>query len=665
MKDKLRREMQVRQELNPFHWHYDPTKLERLVLDCDQTNETLTLDTLLEVCNVFNDYYYQLDEHLKALLRGAKSINRTGLEALFSVFNRNFIVSQTAVENPKKGFGSVTMQDINAWSVQSQDPSIGSVFLQNALETDIDALNVVCNIYRHQVQSRVTPIELDEGLFVPVMMNIYAQASFNYILKEMYEDAVWNGGDFEFNRDARAITIKYFNTDELKAQKIGHYRIQLNSMQHYFFFLNQVGSKTRIGESYSAYFLSTRTDKKLKKALVSNGVIKPTIAKRLSLNTIDRELRIQGELVAYYPFLDIFNVTAIGGGLTLVQVLTVFASIQELIEKAVQDSPYGQFKSLEDVNRYPVRMGHAELVEYLMMRLKYNVKTIRAALSIISSAVTDRIDLWASPILKSNKDYLFGLMPITVPITLKLIDGWLERLGFDLARRGKLFEQYVREQILEMMSRKSWSCYVEPRSKLTGHSKAEEIDLIVVMKNVVIVAELKCTPYSTTPREHYNARKIITKAVDQVKRKTQFLMSEDFADDSLRQKIGDKQILQLVITNFPMFTGSSVNGVPVVDFYLLEGYLRGGSMSSGYYKQDKGVMNNHTTSTTYYYRSEVEMNDSLSDFVTNPPPVRKLEEEHHLITSKFTPQGAHVDIYCEHYSPKPGAGVPVDLNRLA
>lgn len=309
------------------------------------------------------------------------------------------------------------------------------------------------------------------------------------------------------------------------------------------------------------------------------------------------------------------------------------------------------FMSDTDLNNYPIKIKRDNLIEYLVSRLNLKESEVNKCLYAFTCMLDGNIDVWKKPLLLQKDVFYLALLPIKAPIMVRIIDGWLDFLNFNLGERGKLFEDYVKNRIKQIFTLKKRELYIYPKSKVYSSSNFEEIDLILVLKNVVIIAEIKCQPYAVNPREHFNAHNTIKKGVKQVKRKTEFLLSEKLEDKDLQARIEGKEIISLVITNFPTFSGYSIDGIPIADFYLLDAYFSSGSVSDGYIKFKYGFTKRVINKRSYYYNSENTMNSRLKSFLNDPPPVRNLENHFELKTSKFTPEGAGVDIFCEHFVP--------------
>lgn len=219
--------------------------------------------------------------------------------------------------------------------------------------------------------------------------------------------------------------------------------------------------------------------------------------------------------------------------------------------------------------------------------------------------------------------YLIPVMlPLLSPNTLRMLDYWLEKGGFDLDSRGALFEKYIKDKLLDTLNQKGFKVNI-PTQNIFRNKKDEfeEIDLILELKNITLIAEIKCIKYPFDPRDYSNMLQRLSEGAKQINRKTEFLKSNvnDFDGESYLFK----PFVKLVITNYPIFSGYIIQGVPVADFSLIENYFVKGAFGKGRMKRTKKVIEIDDTfhSEIRYYHNENEFSDNLENFFMNPIPI--------------------------------------------
>ena len=76
----------------------------------------------------------------------------------------------------------------------------------------------------------------------------------------------------------------------------------------------------------------------------------------------------------------------------------------------------------------------------------------------------------------------------------------------------------------DSLKKKKATFQIIPSNKIISNNKKfEEIDLLLILKDVVIVAEIKCIKFPIEPRDKHNSIRRLTEGVKQVKRKVNFL----------------------------------------------------------------------------------------------------------------------------------------------
>lgn len=194
-------------------------------------------------------------------------------------------------------------------------------------------------------------------------------------------------------------------------------------------------------------------------------------------------------------------------------------------------------------------------------------------------------ELWAQPLVPVSDDAVAPIFAAALHADpLRLVDVWLRQFGVDMAVRGVAFEAYVRTELKDCIE----------DSPLLSHSKVldrefflrpiedrkEEIDVLFVVDNLVVVGEAKCSVPPTDAKAYALHRRLIEGAVAQVSRKA---VAVDRHRDVFRSQLSemgievpfDFKILPIVILNAAFHAGMAVDGVPVVDMYVLNVFFSG------------------------------------------------------------------------------------------
>lgn len=294
-------------------------------------------------------------------------------------------------------------------------------------------------------------------------------------------------------------------------------------------------------------------------------------------------MQFLSELHTYYPFIKNQSLPNFPG-LDLNKSLAIFSAIRYLIQYLLAsfDFTNSSIKNINDFYKFPFRIKSINLKTYLLVKTNFSELQIDYFLAMLKSDfdAEHRMNLWDKPLIQYDDDYLIPLLGVNDSITLHLLDIWLNEGGSSLDKRGHLLEEYLKKQLSFNINEKGFFNYIPQKSmfKINGKGK-EDIDLLINLKNCLIIAEVKCIKYPMQIRDFHNAHKRLTKASSQVKRKADFISkNEGYFEEELKG-IRQKKIVKLIVTNFPNFSGFIINGIPVVDLFLLEAYFLEGKLT--------------------------------------------------------------------------------------
>jgi hypothetical protein len=285
----------------------------------------------------------------------------------------------------------------------------------------------------------------------------------------------------------------------------------------------------------------------------------------------------------------------------------------------------------------------------LKSKTKYSAKQINYFINLLVNKDDQRLNFWDYPFLEKEGYYYIPLLSFLNPLIFVLSDKWLEDSGFDLDERGSFFEKSIIENFTEALINKKYNFTIPNTSKFTlDNGKFEEIDLIMNLKNVVVIAEVKCIKYSLTPRNEFYALKRLEEGAKQVNRKAEFILnhSEKFINE-----IGDisgKKIIKIVLTNFPSYSGYVIEGVPIVDYYLIESYIKSGRISNYRMVSENGkILENKLNTEEIFYNSEDEFCNNFESFVFKPGYIEKCRDYFEFKVNKLSVQDDGYNIFSD------------------
>lgn len=148
-----------------------------------------------------------------------------------------------------------------------------------------------------------------------------------------------------------------------------------------------------------------------------------------------------------------------------------------------------------------------------------------------------------------------------------------------------------------------------------------------------------------TNRDYYNSFETLKKGCKQLIRKTDFLLRNKKLFSKSIKNIDESNIIKMVITNFPIYSGQSYKGVPIVDIHLLEKYfLKGKHIELEF---DSNKKTNIEKIAKIYYNNNTEMVANLNSFINSPKLIQYFYNKIEINTSKLTPLGFGYDIFIQ------------------
>lgn len=267
------------------------------------------------------------------------------------------------------------------------------------------------------------------------------------------------------------------------------------------------------------------------------------------------------------------------------------------------------------------------------------IKEIKVA-SIIDLFTFDgnvRSDPWFKPIVPISDEKYTALIPaLVVPNLIRSIEFWMKVGGIDLSERGGEFEKYVRADAVENLrnSKHMSRALVNTTSvNVTADGQREEIDFLMAIGTTIIVGEVKCLLSPASGFEFYKYFEVLDEAGLQAKRKADFISNNiEKVLGTLGQKIvGDSSnyvVLPIVINNLPLASGISLNGVPILDMYILRKYIDGEQEFFASINDQGGT---ESLIKKPYYSCEKEAESNMPSFLIHPPIISLLRS---MITSR-------------------------------
>lgn len=604
----------------PFNDNYDYDYIFEYVESFETTDENIHAKLNALNTNIFNSYFHGLKEYFNTVLERNKLSSDVFIELIITFANRDFYLMSNRSQKSMSDSNEFNYDQLTNSKFLSPIPGLGLVSAQAGLEASHDGLNQLLNlILKTETQYRADEIKMDH---LDNCVKLLGFANIYIVIKAGFDLAIWEDYSLRHNNDSKHLKILAQKPENQILNKIGQYRLERNLFSSKTMILAAQNNNTDYYNFLSRHANKKRKSKRLKSARLENYEIVYKLADGKEKDSVLKELMSFSDLTTYYAFMENENLPNLTD-IKLYDVLVIFSEIQSLFQKINLIEKNEEENSTANFFQYGIHIQKNSLLNYIISKTHYSIKQIK---EIINLFIHDEgyFNIWERPlILKGSKIYPI-LLPLLHPNTLRLLDYWLEKGGFDLDKRGELFEEHLKKELNFELKWKGYYSYSPDISVFRNKDdKFEEIDLILELKNVTLIAEVKCIKYPFDSRDYHNMHKRLKEGADQIKRKLHFIKEnmQDFKD----LKYFSKPIISAVITNYPIFSGYIINDVPIVDYSLLENYFISGSFRKGQISTNKVKINFQDVDkySLNYYHNEDEMCGNLEDFLLHPIPIRE------------------------------------------
>lgn len=651
---QLRKKLIRNKKFYPFNDGFERDVVLKNLQDClkkDNLNDVdlKLIDTAL-VATLLNPSFTETFNYLKKnIFESNLSIDEL-IKYCLAFVNRqlsilNKIVSEKYTEQSEHNY-----EDLFRTKIDSIDPSIGKLDAQSAIESNIDALHTLfnfANYFRNKLPAKNPNHEDIKSLEVIKRLNI--ASTFFYILKSEYDDCIWNNGYAIFDEDKKVLRFHNFEPNNLILKRVGFFRLQRNSFAYYLVAKDHLENNNQFALAIKHSFRKNKKAKRIKNVELQNGCISYRLGDGIDKQELNWEIKNNSEFLSYYNFIQDVNLPKLNN-LTLSDILILFDTLQHLFRKVFEirvenDEVY----NLIDFQKFPFKINRQNLKNYLISRTIYLPKQINQFLELLCNKVGKRINFWDYPFIVNGEYLYFPIISVIHPITLVLTDRWLEDGGFNLDVRGNYLESYIKRTLKEELHIKNYFFKIPEESIFKiPNGNFEEIDLIVNLRYVCIIAEVKCIKFPMEARDDHNALSRLKEGAKQIKRKSKFILQHKDQFEKIIGTIEGKEIINLVITNYPTFTGYKLEDIPVVDFFLLDAYINSGKIVN----KKKTTLNDklikdETVSEIIFYNNEKEFCLNLHNHMTQPPAIETLKDLFQIKMNKISLSNMNYEIYVE------------------
>lgn len=638
---KLKRDL----AFNPFNDSFDYSlvvkeveKYEKSGDGSDKRIVEIALSTIL-----FNSYYKQYYSLAKDTVLGMKMSRGTLTRQFFAAVNRDLCGIYDKLQKKMKKDNKSSFEDISRLRIESPAKEFGQVDPYAMIDSCVDILNVVLNFLGNYKTSgsggsgRMGPDDTSAILILYRATNLFC------MVKEAYDIAIWESGYITFEGEEKNLYVRYCDETYPIIRQLGLLRLQRNTLAYSLAVQREMNTAQSIVEQRS-------NKKRIKSICKEDNRILWSLSKGRDRAVVDEFIKFYSGMLAHYPFMVETNLP--GLDFSLLELSVLFAHFAVLIQKVFGFSLKHYYDSNPtDLDSFSHVLAVHDIKQYLQAKTNFQKAYVNAFLGLLEYH-DGRYDLWKRPLIKQNENYLIPLVCVLAPNVIHLIDEWLEAGGYSLEKRGPLFEDYIKRIIGEELTRRDFFYRLADQKTFSDtEGRSEEIDLILNLKHVVLVGEVKCIKHALEPRQYHDSIRRLKESAEQARRKADFLRENQ---GLLRASVGNvdrKDIIPVVFVNLPILSGINFNGVPIVDFPAFDSYISSGKLAVTKVIRTKQTTEMQEVSAKHYYRDEDEFSMNLRSYLHNPLPIQELKGGFSLDYLMITPYEVRPKIYVQVAQP--------------
>ena len=568
--------------------------------------DTAAIQDFVQISSYIHRLYAELyqrisDNYLHLNLKGCDIA-----EYIVAGLNREYKViynKRVAVLN-KVEKGTYFLYDMMNFKLQSPVPEVGLIDVRACLESATDSTSLLLNYLRYFLDKDFVSKDFKAEEFAGRIKNSMQISQMAVTLKHSYDDILCNGGFVRFDNANKLIVFDYENHNNLKLLLAGDMMFSERRLQ----VLNHI----REGSVVPRLFKYV-TNYRIKRAKINNGSISLDFGQGNPKDYKQIVSDMQSAVDSYYEFLVGDTILPNLANCTIDEVISAWCAIQYIAWYISTNINYDiSIQTKEDYFTVPSKMLKKDLLSYIVKLTGIKTQKIKAAVIALEADWTKYNDIWSSVLYPIGEYYLLPFFPIIYSSPYNVIDRLLFKGGFNLDDRGVLFEKYLYNKLTHTAN--SYPAICMPAGRYGIHGDEEEIDMLISMKKVILIADAKCIHYSVEPLNYSEAWSRLEEGCEQVIRKAEFVKN----NPQYFEELGDytsKEIIPFVITNYPTFTGFSHNGVFIIDSHSFLSYMKSGIMTMRQLSFDGSSI----LGMKKFYNSEEQFSDNFKKFLSDNP----------------------------------------------
>lgn len=608
---------------------YDANKLKEVLVKIHKSKPEVTEEEMQKVFDFIDvtTYLHNLYEEFYAVVQSRLAdFNLKGediIEYFIAMFNNEHkTVYEKIIEaSRKRPQGLYLYQDMVNQKLKTPDGA--KLDVKAMMEGATDATSILCNFMRFHLTEEYENKEAKPEYFTSMVRDLFQMADIMATFKHSYDDVLYDHTFVKMDTVHQTIAFDFENHKNEKIKALGHMILE-ERIFHVDCQLREKGIKSSIERYVTNY--------RVKRIHVNNGFVTLEFGYGDPKHHKEIAQEIQAAIDAYYEFLDL-NMELTGlRGINVAEMLSVWVALQYIcreVTEHVRLDKYNVIYTKEEMDGIPRKFRIIDLVGYLTKLTGLRENIITLVLEALTVDWEKYNNIWTSPLYKIKDYYCLPFYPIINSMPYNIIENMLQKGGYGLDQRGYDFEQYVYHQIADVKHEYGLVCKAASRYG----SKKEEIDLLIALRDVVVIAEVKCIHYSMSPQNYGDACDRLEKGAEQALKKAEYMrkhpeLFEDLGD------VNKKKIIPVVLTNYPIFSGLEYTGVYVIDSHSFISYFNAGYITM----REMSMTANTIRKVKFFYNNETEYSSKFEGYLQDGPVKKIHMSKVEIVETQLLPQ---------------------------
>lgn len=580
-------------------------ELESLNVDFSENERDKVIDFIriaTYLHKLYVDFYDKVQQHLVDFnMNGAEIV-----EFFIAFMNKEFKTVHEKMKASSKLIpeGTYLYQDMTNHKIEISDGT--QLDLKAAMEAETDAISMLCNYMRYHLDDEYKNLDANPEEFTTNLLQLSQMADIMATFKHSYDHALYDKTFVKMDMNGQRIVFDYDNYHNEKLKALGHSIIG-ERILHVAYQNKESGKKSLIEHYVSNY--------RVKRVTVNDGFVTLDFGQGNPKHHLELVQATQAAVDAYYEFLDLDLKLEKLNNISVAEAIGVWVALQYVCHETMERMEYRNNVVLytrEDMSDIPRKFRTEDLLSYIVKLTGIKQKSVKTILNALEVDWKKYNDIWTSPIFKIKDYYCLPFYPIVNSMPYNIIEHLMSLGGYDIDKRGYDFEQYVYEKIAGVKHKYQLICNAAKHygSKETG----EQIDMLISLRDVVVVVEAKCIHYSMEPQNYGDAWNRIETGAEQALRKMEYVK----AHPNLFVELGDvskKRIIPVVLTNYPVYSGFEFKGVNVTDAHTFISYFNTGYIT----RREMSLGGNYIVDAKTFYRNETEFSNNFENYLKNDP----------------------------------------------